>query len=249
MQLWEAHDEQLAEVLPSEVLGRLLLRRAGLSSQQRLSVQAAAGNSLKLEAIERALRGMEEELLQNKGYGKGGRDPPRRRTYWVEEAGHWSLLLGEASELDDIVDGGETLCVGERLFQQAYSDSSAMWSSMADGWQELDSPQSSWWAASDGQDAWSEEAWWNDEPDFSDLTPDEQKEVDEAFAVAEQKMRNFVQARQAVKARTCHGVSTLSPPTQREESTRARKAKEKGSQKAPPLPEPPYFLKASLVPL
>ena len=35
-----------------------------------------------------------------------------------------------------------------------------------------------------------------------DLSPEEQKEVDddEAFAVAEQKMRTFVQARQAVKA-------------------------------------------------
>ena len=98
IQLWEAHDEHLPEVLPSEVLGWLLLRRAGLTSQQRLSVQAAAGNSLKLEAVERALRGMEEELLQNENHGKGGRDPSRRRTYWVEEAGHWSLLLGESAE-------------------------------------------------------------------------------------------------------------------------------------------------------
>ena len=88
IQLWEAHDEFLPEVFPSEVLGWLLLRRAGLTSQQWLCVQAAAGNSLKLDAIERALRGMEEELLQNENQGKGGRDQTRRRTYWVEEAGH-----------------------------------------------------------------------------------------------------------------------------------------------------------------
>ena len=75
--LWEAHDEQLPVVLPSEVLGWLLLRRAGLTSQQRLSVQAAAGNSPKLDAIKRALKGMEEELLQYEGHGKGGREPPQ----------------------------------------------------------------------------------------------------------------------------------------------------------------------------
>ena len=51
VQLWEAPDEPLPEVLPSEVMGLLLLRRAGLTSQQRLSVQAAAGNSLKLESV------------------------------------------------------------------------------------------------------------------------------------------------------------------------------------------------------
>ena len=241
VRLWEAHDEQLPEVLPSEVLGWLLLRRAGLSSQQRLSVQAAAGNSLKLEAIERALRGMEAELLQNEGHGKGGREPPRRRTYWVEESGHWSLLLGEASELEDIVEAGETLYVGERLPHQAYSDPSAMWSSMTDGWQEQDSPQSSWWSASESQDTWPEDVWWYEEPDFTDLTPDEQKEVDEAFAVAEQKMRNFVQARQAVKARNLSRGFYPFSPHNKGGAFKGKKGKGKSKSKAPPSASSSYL--------
>ena len=185
VQLWEAHDEPLPEVLPSEVLGWLLLRRAGLTSQQRLSVQAAAGNSLKLDSVERALRAMEEDL-QHEGQGKGGREPPRRRTYWVEESGHWSLLLGESSELDDLVEGGDTLYVGERLPPQVI-----LWHS-SDSWTDPDAPSTSWWSSLDSQEGWSEDVWWNEEPDLSDLTPEEQKEVDEAFAVAEQKMRSFV---------------------------------------------------------
>ena len=44
------------EILPAEVLGWLLLRRAGLPASSRLSVQASVGNSLKFSDLERALR-------------------------------------------------------------------------------------------------------------------------------------------------------------------------------------------------
>ena len=36
---------------------------------------------------------------RNEGHGKGGREPPRRRTYWVEAAGHWSRALLLAKRL------------------------------------------------------------------------------------------------------------------------------------------------------
>ena len=128
------------------------------------------------------------------------------------------------------MDGGETLYVGERLPPQAYYDPSALWSSV-EGWLEQDSPQSSWWSCGDSSEAWPEEAWWNEEPDLSDLSPEEQKEVDEAFAVAEQKMRSFVQARQAVKARNLsRGFYPFSPHA-KGGSFKTKKGKGKGKTK------------------
>ena len=119
--------------------------------------------------------------------------------------------MGESSELDDLVEGGETLYVGERLPQQVYYEAPAMWHS-ADGRTDPEMASTSWWSSMESPDGWTEDAWWNDDLDLSDFTPDEQKEVDEAYAVAEQKMRNFVQARQAVKARNLsRGFYPFSP--------------------------------------
>ncbi|CAE7438764.1 unnamed protein product [Symbiodinium sp. CCMP2592] len=197
LSIWEAHEETLPEVLPSEVLGWLLLRRANLGNQARLSVQAAAGNSLKLEDIEKALRGMEDELVGQEAMGRGhSKGDYRRRTYWVEEAGEWSLIMDNA-EIEESVENGETIYVGTRLPPQVYP--SANFSGE-------DSPSSDnvWWSNQDyetGAAGWDDTSWWSWE-DYDDLlTPEEHKEVDEAFALAESKVRNFVQARQAVKAR------------------------------------------------
>ena len=63
LQVWDKYEHGLEEVLPSEVLGWLLLRRANLPSAARLSIQAASGNSLHLQDIERAMRSMEDELM------------------------------------------------------------------------------------------------------------------------------------------------------------------------------------------
>ena len=54
--MWQEQEESLPEVLPPEVLGWLLLRRSNITHQERLSVQAAAGNSLRIDDIEKALR-------------------------------------------------------------------------------------------------------------------------------------------------------------------------------------------------
>ena len=72
------------EVLPSEILGWILLRRAGLSAGARLMVLAAAHNSLRFEDVEKALRDQQEELLMTEGYNRRN-SPHHKRTYWLEE--------------------------------------------------------------------------------------------------------------------------------------------------------------------
>ena len=85
------------EILPSEVLGWLLLRRAGLPASSRLSVQASVGNSLRFADLERALRDQEEELLAAEATRQQQRSHPRR-TYWIEEDNQWALINEEIDE-------------------------------------------------------------------------------------------------------------------------------------------------------
>ena len=128
------------------------------------------------------------------------------------------------------MEGGDTLYVGERLPPQVYYDTPVMWHA-SDGWQEQDMSPTSWWSTPETQEGWNEDAWWNEEADLSDLTPEDQKEVDEAFAVAEQKMRSFVQARQAVKARNLsRGFYPFSPHS-KGGSFKGKKGKGKGKSK------------------
>ena len=108
---WDELEVEDVQVLPDEVLGWLLLRRANLSSSSRLSVQASVQNSLSFRAIERALRDQEEELLHVDAHR-----PPqqqRRRTYWVEEEGAWGLLMTPDDAMEEL--SGEAHWVGDRL--------------------------------------------------------------------------------------------------------------------------------------
>ena len=73
---WGELEVEDVQVLPDEVLGWLLLRRANLSSSSRLRAQASVQNSLSFRAIERALRDQEEELRSSatsttEGGGRG----------------------------------------------------------------------------------------------------------------------------------------------------------------------------------
>ena len=86
---WERFQLEEIDALPPEVLGWILLRRAHLPSQARLSVLAATNNRLDIDLIEKALRDQEEDLLQ----AEERRGP--KRTYWVEQEGSWGLLLDE----------------------------------------------------------------------------------------------------------------------------------------------------------
>ena len=95
IKVWDDLDTGLPEVLPTELVGWLMLRRCALSSQQRLNILSSVGNSLKAEDIERGLRGAEEELRLHdreqhpKGGGKKGRP-----VFWMEHMeanGHCSM--------------------------------------------------------------------------------------------------------------------------------------------------------------
>ena len=73
----------LPEVVPEEVLGWLLLSRAGLSQAGRAGVLAATGNSLRLHSIAEALRSQypDSEIIHD-GKGKGKH---RRHAFAAEE--------------------------------------------------------------------------------------------------------------------------------------------------------------------
>ena len=158
LQLWDQQEESLPEVLPPEVLGWLLLRRSNLSQQERLSVQGAARNSLRVDDVERALRSMEDELIMDPHRAAARRDP-RRRTYWMEEDGQWSLLLGDSEDLDEIAESGSTMFIGDRLPSQVYQDpAAATWyQGYSDDWSAA-ADDSAWW----GESSWDESSWWND---------------------------------------------------------------------------------------
>ena len=204
---WEELEVENVEVLPEEVLGWLLLRRSNLSSANCLSVQASVQNSLSFEAIERALRDQEEELLsadlqrqQGKGRGHG-------RTFWVEENGQWGLLLQGEDYMEE--QSGDIHWVGTQLPQEVYHqagldnnldyDEEIMWSWEPDGWHGYTQDNSGYWLETDGYGTfWSvdEEGW-----DRDGLTQEQNKELEEAYSVYENKARTFLQSRQFVKAK------------------------------------------------
>ena len=102
IKVWDDLDTGLPEVLPTELVGWLMLRRCSLSSQQRLNILSSVGNSLKAEDIERGLRGAEAELRLHdreqhpKGGGKKGRP-----LFWMEHGGEWALLNASEEDMDD----------------------------------------------------------------------------------------------------------------------------------------------------
>ena len=77
---------------------------------------SAINNKLDLDTIERAMRDQEEELLLSEHHRRG--DVPRpRRSFWVEESGHWGLL----SEPDlEECDEQSIMWVGSKLPPEVY---------------------------------------------------------------------------------------------------------------------------------
>lgn len=197
---WDELEIEDMQVLPDEVLGWLLLRRANLSSASRLAVQASVQNSLMFQDIENALRDQEEELLQ----GDQHRHPGRKRTYWVEEEGAWGLLMTDGADLQEEL-APDIHWVGSQLPSEVYApgdegdDEEIFWSMENDGWHGYVMDNSGYWLETDGYGAF-----WAAEEETWDLSPEQQKEVDEAYAIYENKVRGFQQSRQLQKAK---GVS------------------------------------------
>ena len=217
---WEALDQGLPEVLPSELLGWLMLRRCSLTPAQRLTVLSSVGNSLKADDIERGLRGAEEDLRlhdregEMKGKGRGKHRP--RSNFWIESDGEWGLLTMPEIEEDDILEASEISWIGKDV-GRVYAASSTTTPTTTPGlmmddpvgfWhQEFDGGYTWWSMAEDGEYyyedpsgtfwAWAEyeqhEVMWS-------ATPEQAKEISEAFAAYEGKLRNFQESRQLLHA-------------------------------------------------
>ncbi|CAE7470265.1 unnamed protein product [Symbiodinium sp. CCMP2592] len=213
LEIWNRYEEKLEEVLPSELLGWLLLRRAGLSAQARLSVQAASGNSLKLDRVEVALRGMEDELLAQE-HVRVPHAGHRRRSFWVEDEGHWSILLADEEDLGESLEGIPLHYVGD---ETAFN----VWDAEDDYSEDLrqSAPEDAYWG--------DEPATWGyDEDPLSILSAEELQQVEEAYQTADTKLRSFVDARKAVRAR--HLSRGFYPFTPQAKGFRASKGKGRG---------------------
>ncbi|CAJ1438580.1 unnamed protein product [Effrenium voratum] len=101
----EALDTALPPALPDELVGWILLRRAALTSAQRLNVLASIHNSLHSADVERGLRAVEEELAHpDQSGGRKGKGGGKGRSFWVEEDGEWGIFMGTEMEVEDFVD-------------------------------------------------------------------------------------------------------------------------------------------------
>ena len=217
VRLWDDMDSSLPEVLPPELLGWLMLRRSSLSAQQRLNILASVGSSLKADDIERGLRGAEEELRlherdpDGRGKGKGGAHRPKpRANFWVEQDGEWGLLI-EDTEAQEWLEEGTVHWVGHDLsaiyasmdeaptrapevpsrsdgngfWHQDEDGGYTFWSKAADGEFYTQDQAGTFWAWSDFED---DLVWWS-------ATPEQQKEISEAYAAYEGKVRSFAESR------------------------------------------------------
>ena len=199
--VWEEDEAQLPEIIPEEVLGWLLMRRSGLPSAAKLSIQAAAGNSLRFSDVEKAMRQQEDELMNQERQKHSQRS---QRSYWVEREGDWGIFLADVDE--DLMPGDEQI---QWVDPGAMHD---MWGSpevsetdhfptvmYSDGfeWQWHDDE----WHTQGADGEWvafSDMKPWLDIDDVGHHDPTAAKELQELFVAFDQKVRTFKEARNAV---------------------------------------------------
>ena len=225
--LWDDLDLGLPEVLPTELIGWIMLRKSALNAAQRLNVLSSIGNSLKAEDVERGLRGAEDELRlverEREGRPKGHSKGKHRNTFWIEQDDQWGILLTEEADAEDILEQNDVHWLSTNTLEQAFPawetpstpssrpDTEDRYA-QEDGFFAAD-PQLPgayvWWnLESDGeyyhQDAsgvfwsWTESEAWNS---VLWSSPDEAKPVVEAYAAYEEKMRTFQDSRRAHAAK------------------------------------------------
>lgn len=198
---WEDESTLLPEILPQEVLGWILMRRSGLPSSSRLSIQASAGNSLRLDDIERAMRQQEDELLQIERSRQQG--SPKHRTFWVEKDESWGILLAEPDDLDTVTDdqihwlsqeeAQAMLAVPEDLT----SETEQAWYN--DGWNDWSYHDGEWYTqGGDGWISYADLKPWYDIEEAMSVDPAAGKELQDIYANYDQKVRTFREAREAV---------------------------------------------------
>ena len=184
---WDELEMEEIEVLPDELLGWLLLRRANLPAAAHLSVQASVQNSLKYRDIETALRDQEEEVLH--GDHQRQQAHRHRRTFWVEEQGAWGLLALPDDQQEEAVQ--DVHWVGDTLPSEVYhpndktlieeDDDSIYWTWEMDGYHGYVQDSYGQWMETDGYGNY----WASETDDFEGLTTDQMKELEEAYSAYE----------------------------------------------------------------
>ena len=257
LEVWDRYEEGLEEVLPGEVLGWLLLRRANLPTSARLSIQAAAGNSLLFTDIERAMRSMEDELMVHDEAKRNHQ--PRRRSFWVEEEGEWSLVMAPEEDLQELVSSSEVHYVGSRLPPEVYyhhEPEPASYHGETGFWHQDDDGAFSFWEMAEDGEFYTQDTtglyWaWHDWEDFSGGTStapsDATRDAEDAFSLQDPKSRNFTQARQAVKARNLsRGFYPFNPGSKGKPRFKGKgKGKGKGKPSFPRSPPAPILAATS----
>ncbi|CAK9075240.1 unnamed protein product [Durusdinium trenchii] len=201
--LWDDLDLGLPEVLPTELIGWIMLRKSALNAAQRLNVLSSIGNSLKAEDVERGLRGAEDELRlverEREGRPKGHSKGKHRNTFWIEQDDQWGILLTEEADAEDILEQNDVHWLSTNALEQAFP----AWETPSTPSSRPDTEdrygQEDGFFAADPQlpGAYESEAWnsvlWS--------SPDEAKPVVEAYAAYEEKMRTFQDSRRAHAAK------------------------------------------------
>ncbi len=200
---WADLEAEETEILPSEILGWILLRRAGLSTASRLSVQAATHNSLKFEVVEKALRDQQEELLlaehqhlRNAGSSK--------RSYWVEDSDSWGLVMDNIIEEEAVNDDQIHWMSSNQqpVVNQAFTAEAEEEDTWFDGVYEWAywSQDGEWHTMLDDGSyvAYTEMKPWMDIDEIAYHDGDLAKEVQEIYSTFENKVRTFREARHAL---------------------------------------------------
>lgn len=197
-----------------------MLRRCALNPQQRLNILSTVGNSLiEAEGIERGLRGAEEELRLTereqhpKGSGKKGRP-----VFWMEHGGEWALLGAAEEDLEDWLQDahwiGSTTELASNYGVFGTPSSSPLPSSTGGGddgawFQDLDGSYSWWEMDAESGEFYHQNAagafWaWGDWETMqfqSYFSEDQQRELADAYAAYEGKLRSFADSRNLVYQR------------------------------------------------
>lgn len=196
---WEQFEFSDVQVLPTEILGWLLLRRSGLPASARLSVLSAINNSLDLDTMERAMRDQEEELLLAESARSHHQLPKPRRSFWIEQDSSWGLVNDfDPEEIED----SAIMWVGSQLPEEVYGKAEAYYN---DSWSTLPGGQELHWEwfeddfYAEDQDgvfwSWSETKDWMDIEECYAAAPEAAEDLQEAYNAFQTKMRSFKESR------------------------------------------------------
>ena len=201
---WADLETGHVDIVPTEILGWILLRRSGLPPNARLSVLAATQNSLRFDDVERALRDQSEELTMMEQHHHSNRHH-QKRSFWVEQENQWGLLADDFDEETADMDSVQWAVMppGAMMAQEhgEAEDQSDVWYN--DGlydWVCWNQGDGDWYAALDDGSyvAYSEMRPWMEIEEISYHDSALGKELQDTFASFDSKVRSFREARNLV---------------------------------------------------